>query len=279
MGIKCYLRRAIRFVIKGEPTVNVSAQLTQVLSENILKGKKIIITGGTRGLGYSMAKSFLSKGADVLITGRDDNVLKQTADELGCKFQRLNLQEVDSFDSFLKVADKKLGGINCLVNNAGISMHEPSFFDVTIDSFNDQINTNLRGPFFLTQVFIKYLLTKENHNGKVLFMSSETGLMPDERPYGLTKAAINSLVGGLAYRFASSGIRINGIAPGVVATDMTGINTSDNLYLANKVTHRAFLPDEIAEVSCYLLSDSSDIINGQVIVCNEGNSINARIKY
>jgi NAD(P)-dependent dehydrogenase (short-subunit alcohol dehydrogenase family) len=266
-------------VIKGEPTVNVSAQLTQVLSENILKGKKIIITGGTRGLGYSMAKSFLSKGADVLITGRDDNVLKQTADELGCKFQRLNLQEVDSFDSFLKVADKKLGGINCLVNNAGISMHEPSFFDVTIDSFNDQINTNLRGPFFLTQVFIKYLLTKENHNGKVLFMSSETGLMPDERPYGLTKAAINSLVGGLAYRFASSGIRINGIAPGVVATDMTGIHTSDNLYLANKVTHRAFLPDEIAEVSCYFLSDSSDIINGQVIVCNEGNSINARIKY
>ena len=100
----------------------------------------------------------------------------------------------------------------------------------------------------------------------------------DDRPYGLTKAAMNSLVQGLAYRFVSEGYRINAIAPGVTASDMTGVKVDENLYCYNKVTNRYYLPEEVAEIACFLLSDISNALNGQILVCNEGKTINARWK-
>ena len=100
----------------------------------------------------------------------------------------------------------------------------------------------------------------------------------DERPYGLTKAAINSLVQGLAYRYIKEGIRINAVAPGVTSSDMTGYKSEGNLYLQNHSTNRVFLPEEIAEIACFLLSDVSNLLNGQILYANEGNTINARWK-
>ena len=94
-----------------------------------------------------------------------------------------------------------LGGINCLVNNAGISLHEKTFFDVTPETFDAQINTNFKGAFFLTQEFVKIIQEKHN-KATILFTSSETGDTMDFRPYGYTKAAVNSMVQGLAFLFA-----------------------------------------------------------------------------
>ena len=97
-------------------------------------------------------------------------------------------------------------------------------------------------------------------------------------PYGFTKAAINSMVQGLAYLFISQGIRINAVAPGVTASDMTGLSSDGNLYLPYNATERVYLPEEVAETACFLLSDASGCISGQVIVCNNGKTINARWK-
>ena len=91
----------------------------------------------------------------------------------------------------------------------------------------------------------------------------------------MTKAAINSLTQGLANRVVESGIRVNAIAPGVTVSDMTGFSSDGSLYCDYNITERVYLPEEVAEVACFLLSDASKCLSGQILVCNEGNSINA----
>ena len=258
------------------PTI---AKISYLQPQNQLVGKKIIITGGGRGLGFAMAKKFKTEGADVLIAGRNEQILKSSAEEIGCKYLILDVQNIDSFKSFVDEADRLLGGVNCLVNNAGISLHEKCFLDVTSYQYDSQFDTNLRGPFFLTQCFInkcKESISEEKKN--ILFVSSETSTTVDERPYGLTKAAMNSLVQGLAYRYVNDGYRINAIAPGVTVTDMVGVKTDGDLTCGYNVTKRYYLPEEVAEVASFLLSDVSNCLNGQILVCNEGKTINARWK-
>lgn len=277
MSIKTYLKRGAIYVMKGNPQKNVIAQITYSSPNERLKGKKIIITGGGRGLGLAMAKRFTEEGADVLISGRNETTLKEAANNIGCKYMALNVQDTTTFNTFINNANDILGGVNCLVNNAGISLHEPTFFDVTPESFDSQIATNLRGVFFLTQSFTN-LLIQENRKGNVLFVSSETGETVDVRPYGFTKAAVNSMVQGLASLFISKGIRVNAVAPGITASDMTGFNANNNLFINDKATERVYLPEEVAETACFLLSDCSGCISGQIIVCNNGKTINARWK-
>ena len=96
--------------------------------------------------------------------------------------------------------------------------------------------------------------------------------MCDDLPYGLTKASINSLVQALSYKYYKSGIRVNGIAPGVTVSNMTGLNKDGDLY-NNNPSNRYFLPEEIAEVATFLLSDYSKCISGEIIHCNAGNHI------
>lgn len=277
MQLKEYIRRGIRYVLSGVPTNLVTANITYSLPHERLKGKKIVITGGGRGLGYAMAKRFVSEGANVLIAGRNENTLKQSANELQCQFLRLDVQDVSSFDTFIEQADTMLQGIDCLVNNAGISLHEKTFTDVTPESFDAQINTNLKGSFFMAQKFIQLLLNN-NRKGNVLFISSETSHTADIRPYGLTKAAINSLVRGLASMYAKDGIRVNAVAPGITTSDMTGFKADKNLFFKANATERVYLPEEVAECACFLLSDASDCISGEIVTCNNGKTINTRWK-
>lgn len=170
-----------------------------------------------------------------------------------------------------------LGGVNVLVNNAGVSFHQDNFLSVTNDQYNIEFETNLKAPFFLTQAFINYSINlKQGGIKKIVFISSETSFTVDDRPYGLSKAALNSLIQGIACKYIKEGFRINGIAPGITATEMTGFNEKESLFLYSNPTERVYLPDEIAEIATFMISDLSNIINGQIIACNEGNTINTR---
>ena len=277
MSLKSLIKRSILFILHGLSHKEVVANISYLSPDARLSGKKIIVTGGGRGLGASMAAKFVSEGASVLIAGRNVESLQKIANQLGCKYLQIDMQDVSSFDTFIATADGMLDGVDCLVNNAGISLHEQSFFDVTPESFDAQIATNLRGSFFLTQSFTRLLLAK-GRKGNVLFVSSETGETVDIRPYGFTKAAINSMVQGLAYLFVSKGIRVNAVAPGITASDMTGYKADGNLYWPGNATDRIYLPEEVAETACFLLSDASGCISGQIVVCNNGKTINARWK-
>ena len=278
MSFKTKLKHAVSFLLHGAPKktfVNIS--LLQPNQQ--LLGKKIVVTGGGRGLGYAMAKKFLAEGAEVLIAGRNEKTLQNSAHKLGCSYLVLDVQQTDSFPLFIEEANRLLGGLDALVNNAGISLHEDGFLAVSPDEFDAQFNTNLKGAFFLTQCFVKFCQQQKREGIKnVLFVSSETSTTVDERPYGLTKAAMNSLVQGLAYRYVNAGFRINAVAPGVTVSDMVGIRTDGDLTCDYNVTGRFYLPEEVAEVASFLLSDVSNCLNGQILVCNEGKTINARWK-
>lgn len=274
MSIKSSIISALRTIFSG-PAIHTTAQISYLRPNNILKGKKIVIIGGSRGIGAAMAEKFVNEGADVLIAGRTEKTIKDTAERIGCKYLTLDICKVELFPKFINRADELLGGANCLVNNAGISLHENTFFDVTPDSFDRQIDTNFKGAFFITQEFIRKVIADGRH-ADILFISSETGDTMDFRPYGFTKAAINSMTQGLAYLFAKDNIRINAVAPGVTASDMTGINADGDIYLAYNRTERAYLPQEVAETACFLLSEASGCISGQIITCNNAKTINAR---
>lgn len=270
--MKKYLKRLIIWLTSGIPTVKTYALVSQTDPSKKLLGKKIIVTGGGRGLGFYMAKKFIDEGANVLITGRDSITLAEASRKLNnCPYIQFDIQNLEKIQAFIEQADSIMGGIDCLVNNAGISLHESSFGKVSIDGFDRQFNTNLKGPYFMSQAIIKYWEENNITNTNILFITSERGFYCDIIPYGLTKAAINSLTVGLARKYITKGIRVNAIAPGVTASDMTGFDKNGNLYRENSCGKRVFIPEEIAEAATFLLSDISNCITGEILPCNQGN--------
>ncbi|MDY3069384.1 MAG: SDR family oxidoreductase [Parabacteroides sp.] len=271
--MKKYFKRVLTWLLKGVPVIKITASISQLSSSEKLAGKKVVVTGGGRGLGFYMAKKFIEEGASVLITGRDEKVLKEASSLLNnCPFISFDVQRIENIPLFIKEADKLLGGnIDCLVNNAGISLHESSFTSVTIEGFDKQFTTNLKAPYFLSQAFVSYWEKNQMTNTNILFITSERGLYCDVIPYGLTKAAINSLTAGLSRKYIKKGFRINAIAPGVTASDMTGFNKNGDLYRENSCGQRVFLPEEVAESAVFLLSDAAKCISGEILPCNQGN--------
>lgn len=267
-----FLKRLIKQL---RPVKQLKANITYLQPNHRLLGKKIIITGGGRGLGFAMAKKFVSEGAQVLITGRNEETLKKAAQEIGCQYIAYDVTNFEGMDNFLSLANEILGGVNVLVNNAGISLHEGTIRDVSYDQYDAQFNTNLKAGYFLTQKFLKLYEESGYEDGSVLFLSSERGQHVDDLPYGIIKAAINSLTQGLAKMLIKNKIRINAVAPGITATEMTG-RTADNLYSEKYASGRYYLPEEVAEVACFLISDAAGCLSGQILVCNNGKSINYR---
>lgn len=278
MNIGLYIKRGIKYIIKGIPQINITTEIVQKTPEEIFKDKNIMITGGGSGLGFYIAKKCVDEGANVIIVGRNEAKLQKAIKELGTKasYMIYDVQESEKAKDFMKQVFLKYGKIDCLVNNAGISLHEKEFSKVTIENFNCQIDTNLKGAYFLTQAYIDLL--KENDKGNVIFVSSERGAQCDYLPYGLTKVAINSLTEGLARKFYKKGIRINAVAPGITASNMTQIDRDSNLYCDYNASGRYFMPEEVAEVVAFLISDVSNCISGEIIYCDAGNHLNPWFK-
>lgn len=274
------LKRAVKFIIKGVPQVNIQNKIVQVNIDKSFDGKSIIVTGGSRGIGYSIAEKLLSGGAEIVITGRNEKTLKSATSSLGgrCHYVVSDAGDIQSCLTLIKESEKLFsnGRVDGLVNNAGISLHEGNFRNVSVENFDKQFDVNLKGPYFLIQSAIKYF-EDNNIPGNIIVITSERGVFCDDLPYGLSKSAISSYVGGVAKRSAIEGIRINAIAPGLTGTDL--IESQDykngNSFAMSQTGGRIFAPEEMAEVVAFLMSDSSKCINGQVLVCNCGNSINS----
>ena len=276
MGIGAYIKRGIRYIIKGQPQINITTEIVQKTPNEIFKNKNILITGGSDGLGFYIAKKCVEEGAKVLIVGRKEEKLKSAIEKLGerASYMQFDVQKVEEMKPFIDEAYKKLGTIDCLVNNAGISLHEKEMKKVEIEGFDSQFNTNLRGSYFLAQTYLKKLEEEKQESGNIIFISSERGAQCDDIPYGLTKVAINSLTEGLSRRYYKSGVRVNAVAPGITASNMTKINKDENLYCEYKASERFFVPEEVAEVVAFLISDVSKCISGEVIYCDAGNHLN-----
>ena len=221
-----------------------------------------------------MAKKLSSEGAKVIITGRNEEKLKSAVNEIKNDVKYVVYDVRKCKKNFINEVYNNYGKIDCIINNAGISLHEGNMLNVTNEGFQNQFDTNLKGAYFLAQEYIKKIKEDHQKEGNIIFISSERGRQCDDIPYGLTKRAINSLVEGMSRRFYKEGIRVNAVAPGITASDMTNIKREDDLFCDYNASGRFFMPEEVAEVVAFLVSDNSKCISGEIIHCDAGNHLN-----
>lgn len=269
-----YVKRGIKYVLHEYKQPIIKVDIVQKTSNELFKDKVYLVTGGSNGLGYYIAKKLIEESAKVIITGRNEESLKKSKEELGdkCEYIVYDIRECTKADEIISKIIDENGKLDGIVNNAGISLHEWDFLKVDYDGFESQFLTNLKGSYFLTQSFIKKVYEIGAKEANIIFISSERGTMCDDLPYGLTKASINSLVQALSYKYYKDGIRVNAIAPGITASNMTKIEKDSDLFCQYS-SGRYFVPEEVAEVCCFLLSDYSKCISGEVIHTNAGNHI------
>lgn len=276
MGLTEYLKRGAHYVLFGIPEYKTTVNIQVTEAQNLLKGRNIIITGGGRGIGYYIAKKSIDEGANVLITGRNEDTLKEAINTLGkhSKYLVADVSNVKEIDSFLEKAKECFNGnkIDSLVSNAGISLHEGDFRNVTEEDWDAQMNTNLKGNYFLVKKFVEYLEQQDDKKGNIVVITSNRAKRPDDIPYGLTKVATSSFIQRIARKVTAEGIRINGVGPGVTESDMTGVSR-EHIYSEYQAGKRYFVPEEVAEVVNFLLSDISSCISGEIITCDQGDHI------
>jgi len=272
--------RALRFFVSvyrygGYSTVNISC----VNQGNALNGKKILVTGGGSGIGLSIARKCLKEGATVLITGRNETKLNDIlALECNASLKAMvwDVSVIKDMDKNLTEAESLLGGdIDMLVNNAGI-VKGSLFPNVTEASWDLIYATNSKGLFFLTQSLCgKWIKSGTRKIRKVINISSQGGFVGATYPYRLTKWDVVGLTQGLGLKLAPHGIIVNGIAPGMTATDALHfiIEQKENLYSPTIPLGRYALPEEIAELAGFLMSDAANFIVGQTIICDGGYTL------
>lgn len=237
-----------------------------------------LLRGGYSGIGLAIAKRCIESGANVLITGRNEENLKGCVERLGerASYYVHDIREVHekSYDEILGRFDQ----VDCLVNNAGISPTSSLFPECEYDLYNDVFDTNLRGLYFLTQAYVRQCIEKKV-KGVIVNVASNSGLVGVTSPYGLSKKAVVSFTEGIAKKCYKYGIRCNAVAPGVTLSNITGwsrkYSPEGNLYDINVRTKRVLRAEEIAEVTLFLLSNRSACVNGQTIVCDNGGTLAA----
>jgi 2-deoxy-D-gluconate 3-dehydrogenase len=249
-----------------------------ILERFQLEGKVALVTGAARGLGQGMAVGLAEAGADVVgvdvLTPLSETRSKIEA--LGRRFVeiRADLSKTDDIHRILDTAQSKLGGLDILINNAGIIRRHPAH-EFPVDEWDAVINVNLRSLFFLTQAFGKRLIDA-GRGGKIInvcsMLSFSGGILV--APYTASKSAVAGLTRLLANEWAPYGINVNGIAPGYMATDNTAPLRADEArtreILSRVPMNRWGLPEDLCGAVVYLASAASDYVTGTIIRIDGG---------
>ena len=263
------------------PTRKFNVKNVNISPNELLKGRAAFITGGTSGIGFYIAKSYLCSGATVVITGRNKERLQKACIELNKENLYSNRlfgvvmdnTKVDSFqECFEEALSKvtKIGGCQCidiLVNNAGVLGADIS--SATQDEFDTVIDTNLKGVFFLSQLFGKYFKSNKIA-GNILNIASSSSLRPAISAYTISKWGIRGLTLGLAKALVPYGITVNGIAPGPTATPMLIKGDIKDITNMRNPIGRYVLPEEIANMAVVMVSPMGKTIIGDIIYMTGG---------
>jgi NAD(P)-dependent dehydrogenase (short-subunit alcohol dehydrogenase family) len=254
----------------------VKLNIALIQYNEILIGKKVLITGGTSGIGMAIARKFLDCGAEVIITGRNSENLRAVHNKLN--HEKLfsivwDATEIDLIDEKIKKIHEQVGIIDVLINNAGVGINK-SFFEVDLRTWENTIDLNLKSVFFLSQYMCNYFIKQNCTNVlKIINISSMQGTVAHANPYSISKFGVNAITTGLAKLFTRNNIIVNGIAPGYTATKMNLVDWENNAYSESALNMRVALPEEIAELALFLASDASNNIVGQTIIIDGGESI------
>lgn len=248
-------------------------QLNQMFD---LSGRVAIVTGGSRGIGKSIAGGFAAAGAKVVIASRKADACTAAAEEIEAAGGEAlavptHLGDLAALENLVKATVERFGGIDILVNNAANALALP-VGQITPEAFDKSISVNLRGPLFLVQYALPHLL--ESKHASVINVIS-AGVFTSAQYVGLYtagKAGLRTMTRTMAHEFATQNIRVNAIAPGTVDTDMVR-NTDPVAQEAMRDAapmKRMASPDEMVGMALYLASDASSFATGQTFIVDGG---------
>jgi NAD(P)-dependent dehydrogenase (short-subunit alcohol dehydrogenase family) len=241
-------------------------------------GKVVLVTGGSRGLGYQMVRAFAERGADVIVASR-----KLEACEAVCAEMRglgrsalaiaAHVGRWDECDSLVEQAYAAFGAVDILVNNAGMSPRMPSH-EVSEKLFDAVLNLNFKGPFRLSSLVAKRMFDRAEASGPagcIVNVSSSGAMMPLPQvvTYGASKAALNAMSRSLAWEYAPH-VRVNTLSPGAFRTDIVEAWPDKGRGPIAIPRGRAASPEEIVTATLFLASPASVNVTGSIVRCDGG---------
>jgi NAD(P)-dependent dehydrogenase (short-subunit alcohol dehydrogenase family) len=244
--------------------------ISQINYSEIYKGKNIVITGGSDGIGLAMAKKFVGGGGNVLIISRKEDKLGKAKDSINSDrihTYRWDVSDIENINSHFENIDQELGGIDIFINNAALLDHRST----DIEYYKRVVATNQTSIYVICKYLVGYY-EKNNgeRGGKILNISSINSQQSSTNPYFISKSAVDAITRGFAKEYAKKNIIVNAIAPGYCASSINYQDVSKNAYDEHSANTRIIIPEEIAELAYFLCSDAASGIIGQTIVCDGG---------
>lgn len=242
-----------------------------------LKGKVVLVTASTRGIGLACVKACAKEGAIVYMAARNLEQAQRIADSLNCNIKLVfnDATKPETFSTMVEKVIESSGRIDVLVNNFGTSnpTADVDFANTDPQVFLDTVTLNLQSVFVASQIAAKYMRVQKS--GSIINISSVGSIVPDisQIAYGTSKAAINYLTKLIAVHEAKNNIRCNAVLPGMTATEAVMKNLSEefrSLFLQHIPLGRIGLPEEIAAAVIYLASDESAYTTGQILTVSGG---------
>ncbi len=243
-----------------------------------MSDRTVIVTGGTRGIGLSLAEGYVLAGARVAVASRKADACEQAAQhlrDLGGEAIGVptHVGDVEDLGALVARTVSEFGGVDVVVNNAANALAQP-LGQVTVDALTKSFEVNLRGPVMLVEQSLPHL--KASPHGAVLNMVSVGAFLfaPMLSIYASMKAALMSFTRSMAAEFAPHGIRVNTLAPGPVDTDMMRKNPPETIeaMVAGTLVRRLGSADEMVGAALLLTSDAGSYITGQVIMVDGGGT-------
>ncbi|QGQ45843.1 SDR family NAD(P)-dependent oxidoreductase [Metabacillus sediminilitoris] len=244
-----------------------------------LEGKKVIVVGGSKGIGKDIALAFAKLGSDVVITGRNKEDLRITTEELkefnpNCFYLTADIQNVHEIYNMIDSANDRLGQIDVLINNAGINIPKP-VLEVTEEDWDRVLDTNLKGTFFCSQRAGKYM-TEQRTAGKIINIVSQMAFVGyiKRAAYCSSKGGAVQMTKALAIEWAEHQIKVNAVAPTFIETDFTKKMFDDQGFYQDVLSRIPLgtlaKPDDVTGAVLFLASDMANFITGETIRVDGG---------
>jgi glucose 1-dehydrogenase len=242
-----------------------------------LHNKIALITGAAAGIGLACAKRFVAEGAKLALTDINAAALEKAAASLPGEVIAIagDASKKSDIDAVVAATIAKYGRIDILVNNAGI-VHAAEFLDLKEEDFDRVLAVNLKGYFLYGQAVARDMVAKKIHGG-IINMSSANAVLaiPNQVPYVVSKGGVNQLTKVMSVALAAHGIRVNGIGPGTIATELAknavlGSEEARKKILSRTPLGRLGEPEEVASVAAFLASEDASYMSGQTLYPDGG---------